>query len=292
MHFSRRLWLCGFVATLSGCMRWQTNPWTGSASTGKLLPAAQMARDTVVAEIAFVRQPAGEVQRDEELWLHVDEQSLPAALRVRMADNGLRAGKLGTQLPAPVRQLLDAGLQPLEQQDESALGENEFSYRHRHMHLRSGRKGKVIASKIFDHLAVLMHEEGSLRGLSLNQAQCTFGLRMFPQGDSRARLELTPEIEHGEMNHHWAGEEGTLVQHLQKNRSTFDQLRVETILSPGETFLMGATTEIKGIGEHFFSETSGNGKQRRYLLIRLAQTQLDDLFDDRPLPQPLATPGE
>ncbi len=270
-------------------MRWQMN---GELPTGNLLPPAKMSRDTVVCEIAFVRQPIGESERDEELWLHVDEQSLPTALRRRMADNGMRAGKLGTQLSAPVRQLLDAGVTPLEQQDESSLGENEFSYRHRHMHLRSGRKGKVISSKSFDSLAVLMHEEGSFRGLSLTKAQCLFGMRVLPQGDSRARIELTPEIEHGDLNHQWVGEEGTLVQQLQKNHATFDNLRVETILSPGETLLLGGTTEIKGLGEHFFSETSGNGKQRRYLLIRLAQTQLDDLFDDRPIPQPLATPGD
>ena len=149
-----------------------------------------------------------------------------------------------------------------------------------------------MASKTFPALAVLTRDDELFRGLALTNAQCLFGMRVFTQGDSRARLELTPEIEHGELNHEWVGEEGTLVQQLQKDKSTFDNLRMETILAPGETVVVGGTTEIKGLGEHFFSESNGTGKQRRYLLIRLAQTQLDDLFDSQLDIDPLATPGK
>ncbi len=286
---SRRLWLGGFIAALAGCARWDLQP---PRPKGNLLPTPKMTRDTVSVEVAFVRQPASEIQRDEELWLHTDEQALSPVLRRHLSDNGLRAGKLGTQLPAPVRQLLDAGMQPIEQQDEADLPDNEFSYRYRNMQLRSGRRGKIIASKTYDSLALLTRDDEAVHGLSLQGAQCIMGVRVFPQGDTRARLELTPEIEYGEMNHQWVGEEGTLVQKLQKDHRTFDNLRIETMLSPGETFIFGGTGEIKGVGEHFFSETGGAGKQRRYLLIRLAQTQLDDLFDNRPLKQPLATPGD
>ena len=289
MSISRRSWLLGCLATLVGCARWQTGGNT--RDKGNLLPAARMTRDTVVMEVAFVRQPALEIERDSELWLHCDEQIFPAQLRQRLADNGMRTGKLSTQLPAAIRQLLDAGSEPLEQQDQTMLGDNEFSYRDRHMHLRSGRRGKIIASQTYDQLAVLTRVEDVFRGLALSQAQCLFGMRVFAQGDSRVRLELTPEIEHGEMGHKWVGEEGTLVQQLQKDHSTFDSLRIDTLLSPGETLLLGGTPEMKGLGEHFFSETNPSGKQRRYLLVRVAQTQLDDLFDDRPTSDPLATPG-
>jgi hypothetical protein len=270
-----------------GCAKWQQ-----TRSDRPILPPARMAPDSVAVEVAYVRQPIAETERDDSLWQNVDELSIPTELRRKHTDHGLRVGILGVQLPAAVRQLLDAGQEALKNRDESSVGENEFSYRHRRMHVRTGRRGKIIASKTFPTLTVLTREETSVRGHLFSQAQCLFGLRAFPQGDGRVRLELSPEIEHGETKNQWVGEEGTLVQKLNKEKLNLDALKIETLLSPGQTLLLGPTPDVKGLGEYFFTETSDSGKQRRYLLVRLAQTQMDDLFSSETMPQTLATPGD
>ena len=281
--------LFAFFAAMmvAGCAKLQQ-----TRSDRPLLPPARMPPDSVAVEVAYVRQPISEMERDDSLWQSADEQSLPFELRRKLADNGLRAGILGVQLPAAVRQLLDSGQEALQQRDEASVAENEFSYRHRRLHVRTGRRGKIVASKTFPTLTVLTREENSVRGHTLSQAQCLFGLRAFPLGDGRVRLELNPEIEHGETKNQWVGEEGTLVQKLNKEKLNFDALHIETLLSPGQTLLIGPTPDIKGLGEYFFTETAATGTQRRYLLVRLAQTQLDDLFGTNTTPQALTTPGD
>jgi len=67
-----------------------------------------------------------------------------------------------------------------------------------------------------------------------------------------------------------------------------DRLRLESLLGPGQSLVVSATGDIKGLGEHFFSETANSAVQRRLLVIRVAQTQLDDLFAAEPTPAPLA----
>lgn len=256
-----------------------------------MLPTARLAPDSISLEVVFVRQPAIETLRDQALWNEVDEQSLPPNLRRNLAENGLRVGILGAQLPAAVRQLVDSGT-TVDLQEGDAAGDGQFSYRNRNMHLRAGRRGKIVAAKTSGLMTVLTCDEGGVRGHSLRDAQCLLGIRAFPQDDGRVRLEISPEIEHGELKSGWVGEEGTLIQKLNKEKMTFDRLKIEAVLSPGQTLLFGATPDVKGLGEHFCAEQAAGGKQRRYLLVRLAQAQGEPLYQPDKTLATLATPGE
>ena len=91
------------------------------------LPPARLAADAVVLDIAFVRLPANDADLQRAIWDAADEQSFPTALRSELATNGLRVGVYGQQLPARLRELLDAPANPLAQLSDGASGELELS---------------------------------------------------------------------------------------------------------------------------------------------------------------------
>jgi len=83
-----------------------------------------------------------------------------------------------------------------------------------------------------------------------------------------------------------------VVQQTSQDRLILDRLRFEAMLSPGQSLLISTTPEIKGLGEHYFSQQASGAVDRRLLLVRFAQTQFDDIFAPAQTSAPLATPGE
>jgi hypothetical protein len=250
-----------------------------------------MSSDAVVLEVAFALLPSADAV-EQELWAEVDEQHLPIDVRRRLAANGFRSGLVGSPLPVALRRLLD------DQQNSSAVrlsnGEpvlDELKMQQRKQ-LGAGRRGDVVTSQTLEQISVLRMQEGRLVGQTYEQAQCRFAVRSFPQGDGRVRVELTPEIHHGKIRQRWVGDERALRLDAGQHHEEFEDLRLETVLSPGQTLIVAGTDDVKGLGRSFFAQGEGANFQRRLLLIRLAQTQLDDRFQADNSPGPLVTPAE
>jgi hypothetical protein len=264
-----------------------------AAKTPGKLPPARLSPDAVVLDMAFVRLPAADQERYDSIWTAADEQVFSPELRRELATNGLRVGVFGQQLPTSVRELVDAKQTALDERSEDLdAGDVEVRGGNRHLQVRAGRRTKILASKTYPALAVLLNEDGQVRGHHFNQAQCVLALKPYPQGDGRVKLDLTPEIEHGELKSQWARGEGMLMQRLGRERLVLDRLRLEALLSPGEWLVLSSSAEIKGLGQYFFAETAGGTVERTMVLVRLSQTQLDDLFAPAQTSATLATPGE
>ncbi len=282
---------CCLVAAMflgTGCARIVANPKEPSK-----LPRARLAPDAVALDVAFVRLPAADLERYEAIWTTADEQHFPAELRRDLTTNGLRVAVVGQDLPAPLREQLDAKRNVLEENSEDIdTSDLEIGGGKRHLQIRAGRRTKILASKTYPSLAVLVSQEGQVRGDQLRQAQCLWALKSYPQGDGRVKLELTPEIEHGEMKTQWAGSEGSFMQRLGRDRLVLDRLRLDAKLAPGEWLVVSTTRDLKGLGEYYFAETVGGTLDRTFLLIRLAQTQQDDLFTPAQTSAALVTPAE
>ena len=288
-HPNRRLFLAAGASALAlGCARWTTTPEEPSK-----LPPAKMSPDSVVLEIAFVRLPAADREANETIWAEADEQHFAPELRRQLAANGLRAGILGQQLPANLRAALDAAT-PLQEERAEDLDTNDTqaSRTQRRLQCRAGHRAKIVISKTFPSLSLLTKESGRIGGSQLSNAQCLFALKPFPLGDGRVRIEVTPEVEHGELRNQWAGQDGTLMQRIGRQRVLLDKLRAEATLSPGQVLLLSSTPRARGIGEHFFVEQAGGTAEITLLLVRVAQTQWDGLFAPEQVSAPLATPGE
>ncbi len=272
--------LLAAIACLGGCALWSEKPSEPSS-----LPATKMAPDTVVLEIAFVRVTGETLARQEELWREIDEQQLPAEVRRRLRENGLRAGIVGSQMPVLLRKLLEERADPLAVKGPG-IGD-DITASQRQLQSRAGKRGVILAGSPQEKMAVLIREDGRLIGDDLKQAQCLFALKTFPGGDGRVRLELVPEIEHGEVRQRWVGADGAFRVEAAKDQKIIDMLRLEPTISPGEVLVLTCVPEPLGLGKQFFA--AGAAGEQKLLMIRLAQTQYDDVFAPEKLAKPIAT---
>lgn len=276
------------IALAAGCSQWQKQPDEPSQ-----LPPARMSPDSVLLELAFVRLPVSDKAAHDQIWSEADELHFPPEVRRELAANGLRVGILGQQLPTELRAALDAAADQTEERAEDIdTSDTQTSRGQRRLSCRTGRRAKVVVSKTYPSLAFLTQQEGAVRGNVLENAQCLLALKPYPQGDGRVRLDLTPEIEHGELQNKWAQQDGSLMQRVGRDRVVLDRLRTVATLTAGQVLVVSTTPDVKGLGEHFFSETAAGRVERALLLVRVAQTQWDDLFAPGQISAPLATPTE
>ena len=249
------------------------------------LPQARMSLDSVGLEIGFIRWPITNEQQHDQLWNDIDETPLSPDLRMRLDPNGIRCGLVGVQLPEIVRQLLD------DKTSHDAISGEELGeakknrvIRWRRLHSRADQRGEIVTSDTIEKLNLLVSQHGEVIGRTYRNAQCFFSIRSQPLGDGRARIVLVPEIHHGTPQRNWAGDTGTWRFDVSRNRKKFEELRMEVVLSPGESMAVGCTQTIRGLGQQFFVGSDENDrKSQKLLMIRLAQTQQDNLFQSTEL---------
>jgi len=275
--------LAALLLLPAGCSVWKTNETEPSS-----LPIAKMSPDAVSLEVAFLHVPTDDNLLAEPLWQSVDELHFPADARRRLAANGLRCGLLGSQMPLPWQKLFDSA----DQAAGSGL-DGEVRNIRRRVQARSGKRTEVAASRTFDQLALLMTgQDGEVIGKTFRSANCLFAMKANAEGDGSVRLELVPELHHGEPKSEYVGQDGMFRLKVQRDREIFSDLEIEATLSPGQTLVIGANGDPTGLGKHFFTEENANGRFRQFLLIRLAHTQLDDLFAPVEQAAPIVTPVE
>lgn len=323
---------CCLLAAIGGCVAW-TSPFDAASSP---LNLPRMSRDTVVLEVAMLNVPAGETWDRDKLWREADEQRLPAEKRLMLADRGLRAGVIGTQLPKWISEKLEEqqGVVEFENKDGAAVLSNVETQQR--LQCRAGRKRPVRLGETQDEMVLAAaprettdgdsdaeNEENAeateksaaqdaagedsdsasavvtdqppppaTDGRIFKDAQCEVIVTAFPQGDGRVRVELTPQIRHGEPRRRWVAKQGSFHIDVGRECEVFEDLRMEVELEPGETLAIGATDAAAPLGQLLFGENSKAGFDRRVMLVRLAQTQLDDLFAPHDEATPIATLGQ
>src|SRR3954451_8372770 len=99
---STSCWLA-LASAVVGCA-----PLNVARSSANPLPAGRLAADAVVLDLAFVRLRATDADGYDVIWNAADEQRINADARAALAQNGLRTGVLGQQLPQRLRALVDA----------------------------------------------------------------------------------------------------------------------------------------------------------------------------------------
>ncbi len=265
---------------LAGCTLLQRRDETEPSS----LPPIPNVSDAVGLEIAFLNLPANADERLAPMWTEIDETHLPTDVRRRLAANGIRCGLFGSRMPEPLKQLVDELTEPAA----AAAAAEEPGVRigarpvHtcRQLQSRTGQRSELLATDVRPQMAVLIRDRDEVVGKTYRDAQGKWALKTFPRGDGRVQVQLTPEVHYGEHHNRWVGQSsGIFRQVAGRQREVFESLRIETLLSPGQTLVLCGTEPRVGLGRHFF--TSGDDDDSagtRLLLIRLASTQYDDLF--------------
>ena len=249
-----------------------------------------MAPGSVVLEVFSIRLPPGEPDLGSRVWEEVDEQHFPVEVRRKLEKNGFRAGILAGQIPPSL--VATAGFErQAERRRRGPAGENRGPRDARAGYVAAladpaGQRYEIAASGVIEKMPVLVSEAGEIRGLTYEQAQGIFALHVAPQPDGRVQLELVPEIHHGENRQHWVGDQAIFRLETGRPKRAFEELKLTAVLGPGAMLLLGSQPNRQGsLGHYFFLESNGRDDRldQKLILVRLCQTQHDDLVSPGPL---------
>jgi hypothetical protein len=258
---------------------------------GSPLAKPCMSADSVVLEIYSARFPFNDPKYNEALWRQIDEQPIPPELRRALGEYGLRAGILQGQLPAELQELLNppvegaASSTPPEKSPSQSLEqvvvdlEAELPVSRRVLQLRAAKRAEIQTSGVYESLPLLESGAGGLRGRPYPRGQGLLSLKSYPQPDGRVRLDLLPELHYGDPRVNIVGHQGVVRLQPGRSKKVFDHLAVSATLSPGEMLAIASLPNRPGsLGHYFFTEPTAGALNQKLLLIRLAQTQHNDLF--------------
>lgn len=259
-------------------------------SARSLLRPVQMSPDSVVVDIFFVRFPFGDPEANGDLWAEVDEQHFSAELRQRLSRNGFRAGLIAGPIPAALARLLEMPDKQASSGGEPGVKVTDLredpKVVRRHVQVRAGQRTEIQASGVYERLPVLLCEARGLCGQEYADAQGVLALRADPQPDGRARLHLIPEVHYGQPRLQRIPTPGGVRLEPGRPRRAFDDLALEAALQPGHMILLTSLPHKPGsLGHYFFTQETSGKLEQKLMVVRLSQTQRDDLFDPQfPLP--------
>ncbi|MFP6604354.1 MAG: hypothetical protein VB862_17625 [Pirellulaceae bacterium] len=280
--------LVTLAALLGGCQLWSTPEWTVDQEKTLELPTPRMSVDSVILEIAFVHVTPAANQVDAALWHDVNAVPLPWQTQKKLAFNGIRCGLIAGQLPASLQQLIQADKNTLDLQDLNGNLEHDLQGRNQRLHSRAGRRGQIVlTNKILPTVHLVTRDGNYSSGETFHQAQCVLEIRTYPQGDGRVRVQLTPEIQHGHLRSQFVGHDGSWLINNDRETRSFDFLAMEVLMTPGESLVLSCTADVKGLGQHLFVDGKRDSDTQYLVLVRLVQTQFDDLFAPDKTAQPV-----
>ncbi len=274
-YFRRQIVALLALLALAGCSSLRV-------AKSPLMPT-QMSPDSVVLDMFFVRFPFGDATVNEKLWEQIDEQQFAPDLRERLAQNGFRVGVVSGQMPVELSKLMELSDKPaptgrLEGVDVSNL-ETQPRVVRRHVQTRAGQGTEILASSIYPELTVLLRRSDQLSGATYPLAQGVFTAKAFPQPDGRTRLQLVPELQHGEPRPQWdIRNQGVLRLVSDKPKEVYDDMAIAADLPCGAMLILSSLPNRPGSLGHYFLTTNDGRLEQRLLIVRLSQTQHDGLF--------------
>jgi hypothetical protein len=283
-----RLLLGFFVLSGSGCALY--NPAVNPA-TGQILQPTQMPPGSVAIEVFSICIPPDNPDLATHVWDEVDEQDFPVEARRQLEKNGFRVGILAGQIPPVLSKLLDLKGQAAAGGTVQHVNVADLATPPRvtseHMQTNAGKRYEIKASSVIGKMPILANDAGEIHGVTYDEAQGMFDLHVTPQPDGRVELELIPEIHHGQTQQHWVGDQSIFRLETGRAKRAFDELKLTATLGPGAMLLLGSQPNREGsLGHYFFLESNGRDDRfdQKLILIRICQTQHNDLVSPGPLP--------
>ncbi|MBT4695062.1 MAG: hypothetical protein HOB73_17130 [Planctomycetaceae bacterium] len=263
-----------------GCQSIVTPKWSlENEVTKTTLSAPQLARDAVILEVAFIRVAAKKNRSDSTFWSDVDETHLSMDDRKRLSQNGIRCGLIAGSLPNSLNELINGDANTVDLEALTGSLKLNLENRNQRLQFRAGQAGQIVMSKsVKDNITVITSDSQYSAAERFSQAQCQFQIKTYPQGDGRVRIELIPQIHHGDPRAEFTGQDGAWLLKTQRAIKQYDTVPIEAMISPGESLLLSADSHNKGLGRQFFVINDDDEKTNHLLLMRLVHTQYDDLF--------------
>jgi hypothetical protein len=237
--------------------------------------------DVVTLEI-FSAPVTMDDPRLAEVWGAVDEQPLSPELRQKLAINGVRAGVVNAHVPDCLAELLKVTDVRLSAEERTMVPmETEPGVILRVMQPIPGKRHELIVSREHDQVSLLRSHDGELDGRTYRQAEGRLLLRCDSEADGRVRLELVPELQHGDLRTQTTGHDGVFIWKPERQRQTFSELKMEVKLAAGEMFVIGClANRPQSVGHCFFTEQGTEKPTQRLWVVRVAQASPDRAFAD------------
>jgi len=263
------------------------------------LEPVAMSPESCVLDIFFVRLPYGDRETNGPLWDEIDEQHFPCEMRRRLAQDGFRVGLVGGRIPQKLVELLELDAKPVPNGDciQVPFEDLESAPRvvRRHLQIRAGRPQQIVTSGVHDELPVLLSTAEGVCGRSYPSAQGVLSVKARPQPDGQVRLNFVPELQYGEYGPRFTGQQHALRIETSRPHRVFDELAFSATFAAGEMLVISSLPNRPGsLGNGFFAREYGGQKEQKLLVIRLSQTQHDDLLlaHNGPPPRERESPGK
>jgi len=254
-----------------------------------------MSPDTAGIDVFFVRIPYYNRELLRQLWAEVDEQWGSPALRRELMDQGLRIGIQGVSLSPTLTTLINATATPPPTTDpmEVSVAELQRDPIVQRQFCRMSPGMQVLFRPYADHvpeMPLFWSESGHFCGKTFKDAEGLIGVAATPLKGGQVRFEITPEVVYGTPMTKYNFQGGAMFLDNAKPKHVFYNLAVSLDLLPGQWIVMGPVSEkCSGIGRCFFTRECGETEQK-VILIRLARSQRDAVFENTPLSE--VEPGD
>ena len=284
-------WLLWTLAVSGGC-----RPLVEQVGRSPLRPA-QMSPDASVIEVFIVRLPASRAETYGALWDEIDEQHFPAALRQKLAGNGIRAGVVAGQVPLHLSRLLEGDVAPAADVKPNEINFAQFNLdqpvsRTRHQ-LRPGRRNEIACGDSREEMVLLTCDGNRVSGETFHKAQGILALQVHPKPDGSVQIRMTPELHHGAARPQYAAAQGALAQGMfsmefGRSKRSYPDMAIDATLSPGHMVILSCLSERpESLGSRLFLRTADDKSEQKLVIVRLAHTQHDDLLSPHPEALPL-----
>lgn len=310
-----QLWL------FAGCANW--NPEEATHRQFRF-PEIRLSKDAVALEIGVAQLDEEQIADLEAFWSTLDQQTLSLSRRRQLDRNGLRVAIMSTRAPAAFNELMSPVLP--DPQSLGPLGKHLASEKklqpvsrllvHQRISNRAGESHAVATSDAQQSLACTLRDHEGSRVITATNATGIFEVTTFPNPDGSVRLSIAPKLRQGDFRRRFSVAEGSFILDQGQATTELQPLNFDLELGVGETMLVAATwpshfgaeEDAEGDlpGDVLFhvhqvqsdsndiAETNDNGTQnptgpQRVLLVRLVQTQMDDLFERSAATEQLTT---
>lgn len=235
---------------------------------------AQMSKKSIGLEVATVTLQADQLGMLPEIFSRLDEQVLAPESRQLLSLNGIRAGVLGVQLPESVNLLL------IEAADRRRHPTAETQPIEDDLRFVQCREKKGADAKLWGirDVAAKFNDGEVAATETLSQAECLMRLFGVPQGGAGATIRVIPEIEFGPLRQKYVVQDNAFHMEAKRDQRSYEDLEMEIPLRSGEVMMVTCNPASEdSLGRAFFFDHSQ--QSQKLLLVRLVQTQIDDLFE-------------
>lgn len=278
--------------------------------TQATFPPNRIARDAVGIELGVAQLELGQQSIFESFWRLLDHQEMPLETRQLLDQNGFRVAIMSSHAPVMLNDLVGPRpikvdeLTPLEKQlhKKDLLRPTPRMITHDRISNREGESHRLTVSQTHPQAGWIVRagdKQTVGRGEMVNGI---FSIITFPQGDGSVRLVFRPEIHHGQTRPRYGVGQSSFAVENGQNVTALEDLQFAVTLRPGESLVMAPTVNLENLGRLFFGpaepaideslvsiEPKSTDPLHRLLLVRIVQTQMDDLFSPKNVGEKLTT---